>query len=322
MSDLEQEVQDMMDKLQNEEISQEEFNAFLDGKSSTELTEETDGDTVDKTEGASPDSEKEEVKETEQKTAESDEDEEEPVILTKDGRHTIPYSALVDVREDAREKAARIDELSAKLTEQSAIIEQLQAAQKKDEAAGNTDATDELISDLAEDYPGAVKMIADLQSKLNALLEKDQQHEAATAADTAQQEYEAAITKLNPDFAKVKGDENFWSWFGSQPSYIKAAQSSGDPQQVADVVKLYTDSQTKPAPASDKAATVDVKKVEEAIKKAESKSTVNSLSDIPGGSNPETDEMSAIANMDALAMSQKFMDMDPATLEAKLSRML
>lgn len=321
MSDLEQEVQDMMDKLQSGEVSQEAFDNFLDGKSSTEefTPAAADGDTADVAKGASPDSKQAEVKVDPVAKVEPEED---PVILTKDGKHTIPYSALVDVREEAREKAEQIVTLSAKLTEQSDIITQLQAAQKKDDITGNTEATDELISDLAEDYPGAVKMIADLQGKLNSLLEKDLQHEAATAATTAQQEYEKAIAELNPDFAKVKGDDSFWTWFGGQPSYIKAAQASGDPQQVADVVKLYTDSQTKPAPAGEKAATIDTKKVEEAIKKAESKSTVNSLSDIPGGSNPETDELSAIANMDALSMSQKFMGMDQATLEAKLSRML
>ena len=289
----------------NGDLNDEQMDLYLTGQDV-----EATGDTAIPAEEDSPtlnaDEEVKTVMDPEAKT--EPEPEPEQVVLTKDGKHTIPYSELESARTEARERADEIAVLSAKLTDQAEVLTKMQEAQEQDEITGTTEATDDLMSDLAEDYPGAVKLIGDLQAQIQTLVDKDQQVEAKTAATTAQQDYEGEIIKLNEDFATVKTDDNFWTWFNDQPSYVKAAQSSGDPQQVADVVKLYTDSQTK-TPVSDKA-----KAITDAVKKAEArasgKSSVQTLSDIPGSTSPAADTMEAFHRLPESQQLDKLMAME------------
>ena len=109
----------------------------------------------------------------------------EPVILAKDGKHTIPYSELAQAREEAKSAAEQLAVLQAKLQEQTELLGKVQEAKESDEETGTTEAMDDLMADLAEDYPGAAKLIQKLTSQLEQMTSKQQALEAAETAKTA-----------------------------------------------------------------------------------------------------------------------------------------
>lgn len=246
----------------------------------------------------------------------------EPVILAKDGKHTIPYSELTTAREEARVKGEELAILQAKMQEQADILSKLQEAKETDEETGTTVATDDLMADLAEDYPGAAQLIKKLTSQLEAMTSKqlaaDAEVAAKSAALTAQEVFDRAVTDINAEYPKVKDTDEFWAWFDKQPSYIQATAKSGDPRTVADVVSTYLAS----AKPGDTGKPVTATTAAEAIAKAKSRPAVTSLSDVPGGSNPATDEIDAVKALDPMAMANKFSGMNPTQVEALLARML
>jgi len=247
----------------------------------------------------------------------------EPVILAKDGKHTIPYSELAQAREEAKSAAEQLAVLQAKLQEQTELLGKVQEAKESDEDTGTTEAMDDLMADLAEDYPGAAKLIQKLTSQLEQMTSKQQALEAAetakTAALTAQQQFDKAVTELNPEYPTVKDSDAFWAWFDKQPSYIRAAANSGDPQIVADVVSTYVAS-AKPGDTGKPAGKAPT--AAEALAKAKERAAVSSLSDVPGGSNPAHDEIDAIKALSAMEMAGRFDGKDPAQIEAILARIL
>jgi DNA repair exonuclease SbcCD ATPase subunit len=317
------------------------------------------GETPDETKGASPDSVKSAEAETKEVKAAADapkdepagieEDDKEPVVLAKDGKSPIPYAVLSKTRDDLREakdaiqeREQKIADLEAKLKESTELSEQVKLAQQKDEAAGNTDAMDELIADLEEDYPAAAKLIAKLAGQVEQLsasqkqlddARKAEEETARIAAEALEQasEFDKEASKLLPEYTQHVYSKEFAEWFDKAPSYIRATANTNDPAVAADVVKTYL-KEAKPAAAtvpgekgSDKEQAkpnIDMEKVNKAIKDADEKPAVHSLSDIPGGSNPEHDEANAIKSMDPLALFNKFAGVDKAKMEQMMNRVL
>ncbi len=84
-------------------------------------------------------------------------DGEKPVILAKDGVHTIEYEKLVEARDEAKvakEQARSLQEqLSAIKAERDDLQARMAEAAKQDSETGDTAATDELMASFKEDYP-------------------------------------------------------------------------------------------------------------------------------------------------------------------------
>lgn len=256
-------------------------------------------------------------------------EEQQPVILAKDGVHTIPFAELEKTREELRKSTEQITKLQADLQAQTEIAQKINVAKEQDAGTGDTKAVDELLADLYEDYPSAKTLINQLLHTVETLREKNEQAEAAVSAQqaavAAQQKFDEEVTALEARYKEVTGTDAFWQWFDRQPSVIRAAKDSGNPQAVADVVAMYIAGQEKSAPAGDTAKKptppkVDVKDAIERASKTDP--SVRSLSDIPGGSNPATDEIGALAEMSPQAMSERFLAMDAATIRRTLNRML
>jgi hypothetical protein len=275
--------------------------------------------------GASPDSKKTEPSE---KTKEPvvDPVPKEPIIVAKDGIHTIPYSELADARAEATRAAEQIAVLQAKLAEKANIGAQMVAAQEDDAKTGTTGSTDELMADLALEFPEAAKMIMALKNQVAILVNKDQQASqaqlVATQEATARKEFDDAVAAIQPQYKTVEADQKFWDWFRAAPAYIQAAQNSDDPKVVAAVITTYLDSKKAPVGDTTKKPSPDMKKVAAAIAKAEAKPSVNSLGDIPGGSNPAHDELENLKSLNSFDLSQKMASMDPRAIETLLARML
>ena len=317
-------VEDMMNFLGGN-MSQEDFQKTIDlNDSDTEASQtSTDDDEAAKVAETQKATDDAAIQEEAGKVAA---DKKEAEVLAKDGKHTLPFKVVEDLREEVRLSREQNASLQAAMEEQKGLLEMLQVAKKEDAGTGTTDAVDEVLGDLAEDYPGAVAAIKEMLAplaELKADREKSQAEQAATAAQT---DYEAEITSLNKDFPQIIASDEYWTWFNSQPSFVKAAHLSGDPQQVADVVTMYQ-SQI-PAVDSDKSAQAEnvrtdaAAKVKAAIDKASGKNVVQTLSDIPATQNPAVEEAAAMEGMSPVSLMMKMMSMDQKGREEYLSKTL
>lgn len=307
---------------ENGEVSEELMAAFLRGE---EITGDTKAAAApDPAKEAEPE-EKQEEKPDKANPGEKAEDHPEPVILAKDGKHTIPYSELESERERSRQAIAEAAELRAKL---EAIEQAEKQIRDDDDSKTDEQVRAEALEQIEEEFPGFKKalesFIGPVQKKLDAVLaEKAKADEAQQEAEqltALQKEFDAKVVELEPRYAEAKEDPKFWEWFDKQPAVVRLAETSGDPQAVADVVKMYHEAQ-----ASDKA---DDKKAEpkidpkEALAKAKEKPVVRSLSDVPGGGNSPGDEDAAVADLASVDLMQKMMGWSPDKIEQYLSRII
>ena len=296
-------------------ITDEMMSVFLDGDFDTKADTQA-GKAAEPAIEAKPEKQEPETKETPL---------EEPdlTVLTKDGKHTMPYTVVEELRSEL--KASR--ETNAKLmgfVEQLSTgqAERLQAAQQQDKQSGTTEATQEFFSDLELEFPGTkdalqkyieplVQKIATMEAERATEKEQMAQAEARVAA---QETLDTAVAKAHKDYYDLTAPDNeeFWGWFKKQPSYISVQPKEGyDAQTVIDIITLYKAENT--ATGSDTAGAKTTgnqeetrKKIAEAIAKAEKQPGVKSLSDIPGSVTPALDEVEALKTMDPLTMLDKF----------------
>lgn len=255
--------------------------------------------------------------------AEQQESEEEPVVLAKDGKHTIPYEELERARSEAKQW-----EQTAK--EKDALIEQLKSAQAKDAEEGTTAATDDLIASMREDYPSladAVQALVD--SRVTAAVEavtREIEPLRQRVENKAVEDHFAAIRGAHKDFDDIVSDNKLMAWVESLPTYARSGAQSvleqGTAQEVIDLLNDYKATLTKPAEVPSSKEDI-ANKAEQAISKATAKAVVpSSLSDLPSGGAPASEELGAYENMGDSALMSAFMKMDPAKLNERLARLL
>lgn len=251
-----------------------------------------------------------------------DEDaEKEAVVLAKDGKHTIPFEELEKARQEAKqwEQASR---------EKDALIEQLKSAQAQDEASGDTQATDELLESLREDYP----MLADAMQKLVDMKVNEAVASVKRAIEPLQQRAETtaleahfdAIRKAHEDYESIVDSGKLDEWAKALPAYARTGAlrviEEGNAQEVIELLNAYKAvTPAEPTPSKEDIA----KKAQQAIDKAKDKTTVpRSLSDVPSGGLPASEELGAFTNMSDTALMGAFMKMDPNKINEKLARLL
>lgn len=325
-----------------EGISDKQMSAFLDGNFEAKADSESSVKPPDAGEPGAP---TEKTKPAENGEPEKEEDDE-LSVLTKDGKHHMPFKVVEDMRAERAEllvelKSARESSLALQqFISQQLSSSQLQAAQAKDEQTGTTEATDEYLSDLELEFPGTkealqklisplVKELSDIKAERQAERETIAQAEARADAQAA---LDSAVAQVHEDYYELTDPKNneFWKWFASTPSYISVPPKDGyDSQTVIDIIKLYK-AEHPPAAGSDTPGKPDTaksqedtrQKIAEAIKKAESKSGVRSLSDIPGSVTPGLDEVEALSTMDAMTMAQKFEGKTPEEIQDLTARLM
>lgn len=251
-----------------------------------------------------------------------DEDaEKEAVVLAKDGKHTIPFEELEKARQEARqwEQASR---------EKDALIEQLKSAQAQDEASGDTQATDELLESLREDYP----MLADAMQKLVdmkvneavASVKRDIEPLQQRAETTALEAHFDAIRKAHENYESIVDSGKLDEWAKALPSYARTGAlrviEEGNAQEVIELLDAYKSATpAQPTPSKEDIA----KKAQQAIDNAKDRNTVpRSLSDVPSGGIPASEELGSYTNMSDTALMGAFMNMDPNKINEKLARLL
>ena len=283
-----------------------------------------------------------ESKEVEQKQAEP-----EPVLLAKDGKHTIPYEELTNARtaaQEAQRQAAEAKAMADALAAQKAELEQrlAEAAQQKQaEQAPQPLPVDEYKAQLRElrkaeaeaMMDGDAEKVVDLREKMDELMERQTaarqpvQQPAQPQPKVEQPQGESphfsAIRAAHPDFESIAESKELKDWIAGQveavPAIAKPAVQAEfsrilERGTAADVIGLL--SQYK-AGAAQKATSTEAAAAA-AVANAKSR-TPASLSEIPGAA-PAADPFAALDSATGVDLVGKLASMSPAQIEAYLNR--
>lgn len=263
---------------------------------------------------------------------------EQKVIQARDGVHTIPYAELDSARTKAQEAIAEAEVAAEKMSELSAENEQLQSklaefevAQVKDEKSGGNQHTDSFLSELQDEFP---ELATGLQSVLNAEREahKAELEQVKSEIDPIKQGLEearqfkeemrieahfAAIEKAFPNYEDILESVEFQEWQKELPGYVKShieeILERGTAPQVIDVLEDFNKISTPGKTVIGKA-----REAEQSVKS----NLPGTMSDIPGGSAPPSDEDEAILNMSHKQLFAKYMNMDPKKAMATVSKLV
>ena len=244
----------------------------------------------------------------------------EPVILAKDGIHTIPFEKLAEARESERLARQMAADLQAQLDAlKSAPVAKVETPEPVDHGDVFGDFSEEAIAKGVEKLVASktASLTADLEARLAAVLTPLQEKQAESAID----EHFSTINKAHPDVESVVPSQEFNNWIDKQPSVsreaLKDAIEKGTALEVIEVLDAYKASigkTTAHTPKVDVAAAAQA-----AIAKAQSAPPM-SLSEIPAGANVMHDEAAAIMEMSEGKMLQKFMN-SPNAMEL-MSRLI
>jgi hypothetical protein len=257
---------------------------------------------------------------------------EKPVVLAKDGVHTIEYEKLVEARDEAKvakEQARTLQEqLAAIQAERDDLQARMAEAAKQDEDTGTTQATDEVLASFKEDYPEFYAVLQRetaavsqaLLSRIDALEKMTGQLTGQLAPVIEKSQTDAVTDHLNAIRSGVEGydqikaqSDKVHAWLDTQPASLRSAYSeildqgsAKDVIAVLNTFKAATGFQVeagKTPPATGK----KVADVDALITAARQKHQVpTTLSDIPASSSVPHDEAAAMLEMTSVSLMDKF----------------
>jgi hypothetical protein len=249
----------------------------------------------------------------------------EPVVLAKDGVHTIPFEKLEEARQQAQhwsriaaEKDAEIARLTADVQAPTQPAEG--EATPQGEAVTFGDYSDEAMTKGVQAVASAevAKAVAAMQAKFEQVLAPLKEQEQTTALEA----HFKALTDANPDHNQIVSGQPLQDWIEKQPSFVrdqyKTVFERGTAAQVIELVSTFKSQsgigQTAPTSAAQKA--------KDAIASAKVVRPT-SLTDIPAGSSAHHDEAEAIREMTNGGLMAKFGSMsDPSKILAQLDRLV
>ena len=265
-----------------------------------------------------------------------------PVVLAKDGVHTIPYEKLVEAREAEKSWKAQAEAAQAAAAVAQAQLADLQAQaqQRADEGraptmqdkavAAATAAVDagtvdpELFGDFSEEAiaKGVQRLVAQQMQALKAEVLGAVQPLQAQAQETEAQKHFSAILSAHPDAQSVAESAELAAFIDKQPSFVRAQYQSvvtqGTASQVVELLDVFK-------AASGKAQTHQATSVADAAQAAIAKArqpVPSSLSDIPGSVAASAGELEAMANLSETQLLGKFEGKTPEQIEALMAKLL
>lgn len=281
---------------------------------------------------ATTEDDKPEVKADEAKPAETPAEEKPDGILTKDGKHVIPYSQL----ESARQRAATAEALAKTQAEElAAKTAELEAAKAGKTAPESVDAemlTEEELAALETDSPTLAKVIRAQQASLRRLQDEVKTVSTAQASQAATREAEVksdlqSAIDANPTLAtwQTAEDQTMWEeaaridrMLRESPKYANASFE----ERFAKVVEMTQVAQgVAPERKETPSLTPEQIRAAAAAKLAESSKGKRplSISDIPGGAPPAVDEKAKVEEMSPVALGQMFLGMTSEQRDAYLN---
>jgi len=251
-----------------------------------------------------------------------EEPKQEPVILAKDGIHTIPFEKLTEARESERVARQIAADLQAQLDAlKSAPAAKVETPEPVDHGDVFGDFSEEAIAKGVEKLVAAktAAITADLEARLAAVLAPLQAKQVESAAD----QHFSAIDAKHPDVESVVPSQEFNNWIDSQPSVtrgaLKHAIEQGTAQEVIEVLDAYKASTGKTVAAP---AKVDAAAAAQAVIAKAQAAPPMSLSEIPAGANVMSDEVNAMMEMSSTGLLGKFEGKSPEQIMALMSRVL
>ena len=267
-------------------------------------------------------------------STELDQEEEEAPILSADGKHQIPYAVLKQEREARRAAAEQAAELQR---EQARLQEELQALkQAKQEGIATLtdtptfDPNDPEIQALESEFPEIARANRAARAEIERLRQEMQARDARIEAMAAQWEREQSAKQQ-------AAMEEIQSAIDANPTLRYLRSEDGDPKMWEAAVAIDQELQNRPAWANRPVAErfqkvverlaedfgpVDVPgkyqstatpKAKPAKPRDEEEISINTLSDLRGGSSPESSGVNA-EKMSAEQMGDYFLSMDPSQL--------
>lgn len=249
-----------------------------------------------------------------------------PVVLAKDGVHTIPYEKLEEARQGEQHWKKVAAEMQAMLEAAPQAATTPQAAQQG-QASPNPDApAEDLFGDYSE---GAIKLgveklvasqvgaiRAEMEAKLAAALAPSQH----AAAESAAESHFSAINRAHPDVESVVPSKEMADWIAKQPSFsqagYKAVLEEGSAAEVIELLDNFkaatgrTAATGKPSAAAAAAAAI-----------ANAKAVPpTSLSEIPAGSAAHHDQGEAMLEMTDAGLMNMFDGKTPEQINALMNR--
>lgn len=266
-------------------------------------------------------------------------------VATRDGKHIIPYGVLESERDRRQAAENTVQELQRKLDE-------MQASAAKGTAQGDkkvqqiAEQADELLSPedleaMRVDFPALATtidrfktVIGALNAKVESLTARDQERELSTAEQAAKRVQEfidvepvlAHLQSTNPELwaqaiALEKTLQANPKFADTATRFAKVAERMSEDYGPFDGVPAkptLADKGGKPTPAASEAAR---KAVEEQLKQSQQGSAPRSLSDLPSGEAPATDERASLENMSVVELGAQLSTMTTEQRDAFLRRL-
>ena len=258
-----------------------------------------------------------------------------PVVLARDGVHTIPYEQLEDARRAAQYYKQQLELVQAQ-AQQTPIPNPEQPQTKKDWIS--PEEVSRVMGDFSESAIAngvmtlvdkrAQSMLAEVEARAEAkAAERVRSELEARDYEAAQRSHFDAINKAHPDAESIAQSQELRAWIGSQPSYAQAgivhALQQGTAEQVIEALDAFKASTAAPkATATTTPATKPetLAAAKAAIAKAKAAPPL-SLSAVPAGSHAAVDELAAISEMSDAQLLKKFGALDsPGKSMALLDR--
>lgn len=255
--------------------------------------------------------------------------ESDPVVLAKDGKHTIPFSELESARERARQLEQELQSLRS-ATPPAAEQSEAQVVDKNAELLALIKEQNEALimtdTDKAAEIGMRILAIQQEVSDQRAMAAMDAREAQRVEKETldsvaldAQSKANALVEKypfLKPESPTTNQDA-IDLVIAQRDRLMSQGVSFADAieQAVAKVAPLFSPSTTKTAP-TDVAA-----KAAEVISKAKSQ-VPTSLSQVPAGAAAHHDEGEAIRNDTGLSLMARFQGKSPEEIERIISRVI
>lgn len=258
-----------------------------------------------------------------------------PVVLAKDGVHTIPYEKLVEARDGEKHWKAQAEAAQQQLAALQAQADQRAAAGQApttaDAAVAQATAAIEagvdpdLFGDFSEEAisKGVQKLVDARLAAMEAKFAEVVKPLQAKAQFTEAEKHFQSIYQAHPDADSLAESAELKAWINTQPSFVRqgfeAVLSQGTSTQVIELLDAFkaANGRTQTPPAAQNAAEA----AKAVIAKAQTPVPA-SLSDIPGSAAGPADELEAIRQMSATDLMGKLEGKSPEQIEALMARLL
>jgi len=238
-----------------------------------------------------------------------------PVILAKDGVHTIPFEKLVEARTEASTAKTALEEQIRKNAELQAALDKLATAQNAEvEGEATAEDTAAILDEVRKEFPDLVTAFETMLDKERAVYTAkiDAQAQEITALksdiapvkEQAEKDDRAAhfdeVRKEHKDLDAIVAGEELGTWIESQPEILQKGYveiiNNGSAADVVTMLKTFKAATGYQPPAGDTAGQGKEADGQTAagVKPEVKRPIPTSLSEIPAGSQAPHNPVDAI----------------------------